>query len=222
MTFRDVGPSAEAAEGGDEESQPGQRTGKRPPRALGIALAVGALGAILDQGTKALATSQLQPGTRIPLIGDLLYLSLLSNPGAAFSIGSGTTWIFTVAGALAAAAVIGFAVRLRGIRWGLALGLILGGAVGNLFDRLLNPPSAGQGHVTDFIAYGDLFVGNIADVLLTVGVGLLCLLLTADNPANTTTGPDDATEQGDRAWMNRQLRNIDEAEHPGTPRRELP
>src|SRR3546814_3639277 len=80
-------------------------------------------------------------------------------------------------GGLAAAITVGFAVRLRGVRWGIALGLILGGAVGNLVDRIMNPPSFGQGHVTDFIAYGDLFVGNIADILVVSGVALLCLIM---------------------------------------------
>jgi Lipoprotein signal peptidase len=177
MTVRDTGRRAEAAEEGVEEPSSGHETGKRPPRALGIGIAVAASGLILDQGTKTLATTQLQPGTRVPLIGDLLGLSLVYNPGAAFSVGSGSTWIFTVVGVLAAAVVIGFAVRLRGIRWGIALGLILGGAVGNLIDRLVNQPSFGQGHVTDFIAYGDLFVGNVADVLVVVGVGLACVIL---------------------------------------------
>ncbi len=70
-----------------------------------------------------------------------------------------------------------FAIRLRGARWGLALGLVLGGAVGNLIDRIMNPPAFGRGHVTDFLAYGDLFVGNVADVFVVIGVGLVCLNL---------------------------------------------
>ena len=57
-----------------------------------------------------------------------------------------------------------------------------GGAVGNLVDRLLNPPSFGQGQVTDFLAYGDLFVGNVADVFVVAGVGLLCLILLPPGP----------------------------------------
>lgn len=117
------------------------------------------------------------PGTRTPLVGDLLGLSLVYNPGAAFSLGSGATWIFTLIGVLAAAVVVVFAARLRGARWGVALGLVLGGAVGNLVDRLLSPPSFGQGHVTDFLAYGDLFVGNVADVFVVAGVGLVCVNL---------------------------------------------
>ena len=79
-------------------------------------------------------------------------------------------------------AVVVFAARLRGLRWGLALGMVLGGAVGNLVDRLGNPPAIGQGHVTDFLAYGSLFVGNIADVFVVAGVGLVCLNLASPRP----------------------------------------
>lgn len=175
MIAQGAGSPAEAAAEGVEESLSGREIRKSSPRALGVALAVAALGLILDQVTKMLAIAQLTPGSSVPLVADVLSLLLVRNPGAAFSIGSGAAWVFTVIGVLAAAAMIGVAVRLRGIRWGVALGLILGGAVGNLADRLLKPPSFGQGHVTDFIAYGDLFIGNIADILVVGGV-LLCLI----------------------------------------------
>jgi signal peptidase II len=159
--------------------------GRVPWRALGAALVVAGLGVALDQGTKALAVSHLVPGDRLSLAGDLLGLSLVFNPGAAFSLGSGATWIFSIVGVLAVTVTIGFAARLRGLQWGLALGLVLGGAAGNLVDRLVNPPSFGQGHVTDFIAYGDLFVGNVADVLVVVGVALVCLLFVRSSPGDS-------------------------------------
>jgi signal peptidase II len=189
MTARNAGP-LEAAAGEVEESSSGHETRKRVPRAFGIALAVAAFGLILDQVTKMLAIAQLSPGSRVPLIADVLSLLLVRNPGAAFSIGSGAAWVFTVIGVLAAAAIIGVAVRLRGIRWGIALGLILGGAVGNLADRLVKPPSFGQGHVTDFIAYGDLFIGNIADILVVSGVVLLCRILVISGRQPKSQAPE--------------------------------
>lgn len=177
MTVQGSGLPAGADASAHEEASSGSNSSKMPRRGLGVAVIVAVLGLALDQGTKALAVAQLQPGIRVPVVGDLLALSLIYNPGAAFSIGSGATWVFTVVGVVAAAVTIGFAARLRGVRWGIALGLVLGGAAGNLGDRLVNPPSFGQGHVTDFIAYGDLFVGNVADILVVVGVALLCLNL---------------------------------------------
>lgn len=195
-----AGSPAKAAAEGVEESLSGREIRKSSPRALGVALAVAALGLILDQVTKMLAIAQLTPGSRVPLIADVLSLLLVRNPGAAFSIGSGAAWVFTVIGALAAAAIIGVAVRLRGIRWGIALGLILGGAVGNLADRLLKPPSFGQGHVTDFIAYGDLFIGNIADILVVGGV-LLCLIFVVSGRQLKPHAPEKVDST--RAWRDR-------------------
>src|SRR3546814_1165510 len=91
MTAPDTGRHAEAPTGTRDEPSPRRKTTKRPSRAVGIALAVAGLGLILDQGTKALATAQLPPDDRVPLIGDVLSLTLVYNPGAAFSLGSGTT-----------------------------------------------------------------------------------------------------------------------------------
>lgn len=187
MTASD--PAMRSEEASAERDTASSATRGTSRRALGVALAVAGLGVVLDQGTKAVAASNLPPGERTPLVGDLLGLSLIYNPGAAFSLGSGATWIFSVVGVIAAAATIVFAVRLRGVRWGIALGLILGGAVGNLIDRLVNPPSFGQGHVTDFIAYGDLFVGNVADILVVAGVAMLGLLLISAN-----SGDGEATQ----------------------------
>lgn len=200
MIAQGAGSPAEAAAEGVEESLSGREIRKSSPRALGVALAVAALGLILDQVTKMLAIAQLTPGSRVPLIADVLSLLLVRNPGAAFSIGSGAAWVFTVIGALAAAVMIGVAVRLRGIRWGIALGLILGGAVGNLADRLLKPPSFGQGHVTDFIAYGDLFIGNIADILVVGGV-LLCLIFVVSGRQLKPHAPEKVDST--RAWRDR-------------------
>lgn len=200
MIAQGAGSPAEAAAEGVEESLSGREIRKSSPRALGVALAVAALGLILDQVTKMLAIAQLTPGSRVPLIADVLSLLLVRNPGAAFSIGSGAAWVFTVIGALAAAAMIGVAVRLRGIRWGIALGLILGGAVGNLADRLVKPPSFGQGHVTDFIAYGDLFIGNIADILVVSGV-LLCLIFVVSGRQLKPHAPEKVDST--RAWRDR-------------------
>lgn len=164
------------------------RTGPRPQarRALGFTLVVAVLAVVLDQASKALAVAQLAPGERIPLVGDLFGLSLVYNPGAAFSLGSGATWIFTLVGALAAGSVVTFAARLRGARWSLALGLVLGGAAGNLADRLWNPPAFARGNVTDFLAYGDLVIGNIADVFVVLGVVLICLNLLRSGPHQAT------------------------------------
>ncbi|HAJ17552.1 MAG TPA: signal peptidase II, partial [Microbacterium sp.] len=80
---------------------------------------------------------------------------------------------------IAAAASVGLllaATRARTAGWAVVIGLIWGGAVGNLLDRLFAPPGFGVGHVTDFLAYGNLFIGNLADVIIGIGVGFGLLL----------------------------------------------
>ena len=165
-------------------------------RAVGIALVVAGAGILLDRGTKAIAEDSLRPGDRVPVLGDLLSLSLVYNPGAAFSLGAGSTWILTVLAVVAVVVAVVFAVRLRGVWWGVALGLILGGTVGNLLDRLVNPPSFGQGHVTDFIAYGDLFIGNVADILLVAGFAVTGLIVfTRSGPRGAGRADEDTKLQ---------------------------
>ncbi len=145
-------------------------------RLFAITLAAALVAVLLDQGTKALALTQLIETERIPLLGDLLGLQLAFNPGTIMSLGSDFTWVLTVVATAASIALIIAATRVRTIGWAVAVGLVLGGAVGNLLDRLLAPPGFGRGHVTDFLAYGNLFIGNLADIILGIGVGLGILL----------------------------------------------
>ena len=133
-----------------------------------VAIAVG----VVDQGTKAMALRQLSEQNRIPLLGDLLGLQLAFNPGTIMSLGSGSTWVFTVLASAATIALFFAARRAASVAWATAIGFVWGGAVGNLIDRLFAPPGFGYGHVTDFLAYGQLFIGNLADVAIGIGVGI--------------------------------------------------
>ncbi|WP_277951702.1 signal peptidase II, partial [Microbacterium lacticum] len=83
----------------------------------------------------------------------MLGLQLAFNPGALLSLGSGATWLLTLLGVAATAVLIIGATRARTTGWAAGIGLILGGAIGNLIDRLFAPPAFGRGHVTDFLAY---------------------------------------------------------------------
>ncbi|GAA3948587.1 signal peptidase II [Actinomadura viridis] len=130
---------------------------------------------LIDQASKAWAISALSDGRNITLIPDLLGLRLLYNPGAAFSIGAESTWVFTLATAVTVAGVLFVGRRLRSAAWTAALGGLLGGAASHLLDRLSREPGFGRGHVVDFIDYG-VFVGNIADIALTVTCAAIFLL----------------------------------------------
>jgi signal peptidase II len=141
---------------------------------IGLALLV----ILADQGSKLWAESNLVVGESTPVIGDIIRFQLIYNPGAAFSIGTGFTWIFTIIAGLAVIAIAYFAWRVTSRAWAILLGLLLGGAATHFGDRMFRAPSFGQGHVVDFIAYGNLFIGNVADIVI-VGCGVAGVILMA-------------------------------------------
>lgn len=147
----------------------------RPGAATWTGIGVVVAGVALDQATKAWALRSLRDGTWRPLLGDRLGLQLVGNAGAAFSLGRGSTWVFTV---VASAVCVGIAValpRLRRVGVALPVGLVGAGALGNLIDRLVREPGLGRGRVVDFINYNGWFVGNVADVCIVVGAAWLAL-----------------------------------------------
>ncbi|WP_020671805.1 signal peptidase II [Amycolatopsis nigrescens] len=152
-------------------------TGSGSPAAVrrwAVLLAVLVL--VVDQLTKLWAESALEDRAPIPVLGELLQFRLLYNSGAAFSIGRGSTWIFTIFAAAAVLWVGWLVVRVRSRGWAVALGLLLGGAATHLGDRLFRAPGFANGHVVDFIDYNGWFVGNIADIALTAGAVLVVVL----------------------------------------------
>jgi signal peptidase II len=174
MTGQVDGPASRTADA--SLSSAGPLSPHVRPRLFLLACAVAAGAVLIDQGTKALALAELSEQDRIPLLGDWLGLQLAFNPGTVMSLGSGFTWLLTLIAAAATVALLVAAVRARTAGWAAVIGLLWGGAVGNLLDRLFAPPGFGRGHVTDFLAYGDLFIGNLADVILGIGVALGLLL----------------------------------------------
>ena len=132
---------------------------------LGIVTAV----ATVDQLVKSLLVTILTPGHAYTIIpGFRLYL--IRNSGAAFSMGSSATILFTVIQAVAVIAVLVWAPRMK-TRWEtLAFGLIGGGALGNLLDRLIRSPGFGVSHIVEFIKVGHFAIFNVADSAITIGV----------------------------------------------------
>jgi signal peptidase II len=149
---------------------------------------------VLDQIVKHLSTEHLTEGRPVRILGGLIYLSLLRNGGAAFSLGRGYTWIFPLITLVVIAWIIWMSRRLRSVPWAISLGLVLGGAVGNLADRLFRAPGPFEGHVVDMISlfapYGQGFaVFNIADSCLSVGVVLAVLLELTGRQRDGTRAP---------------------------------
>ena len=128
-----------------------------------------------DRVTKVWAEGNLEFGRPEEVIGSLLQFNLVYNPGAAFSILTDATWVFTVFATCFTIFVISFAHRIETLPWKIAAGMGLGGAVGNLIDRMINPPAVGQGHVIDFIMIPYWPIFNIADSSMTLAVVLIML-----------------------------------------------
>ena len=134
---------------------------------------------LVDQLSKWWAVAALADGRRFPVIGQLIQFVLVYNPGAAFSIGTGSTWVFAILAAVAVAVIGWLAWRVGSKRWSVALGFLLGGAATHLGDRLFRAPGFGRGHVVDFIDYAGLFIGNFADIAIFTGVVMLAVLTLA-------------------------------------------
>lgn len=134
---------------------------------------------ILDQVSKLVIVAQLADRAPIRLLWGLVTITYTRNSGAAFSLGTGFTVIFTAVAAAVTVVIIRTARRLSSIGWAVALGGLLGGAIGNLVDRLLRAPGPGRGHVVDWIQVPHFAVFNLADSAIScsaVGMVLLSLL----------------------------------------------
>lgn len=158
-------------------------------------LLVAAGGLLLDFLTKQWALATLSDGVRRPILGDLLGLRLIFNPGAAFSFGSGSTWLFSIVAIVVIVVILRSARSLASRAWALTLGLLLAGALGNLADRLFRAPGFGRGHVVDFIDYR-VFIGNVADIYIVLAaIIMVYLTLRGVEPSGSRaerTGADDA------------------------------
>jgi signal peptidase II len=145
-------------------------------RRIAILLTVAAIVYALDVVTKLLVVAKLTPGQPVHVIGTFLQLDYTRNSGAAFSIGWGYTAIFSLIAIGVVLVIIRLARRLYSAPWAFALGLLLGGAIGNLTDRIVRAPGPFRGWVVDFIQFPHFAIFNLADSAITCG-GVLMVLL---------------------------------------------
>lgn len=144
---------------------------------LGLAAAVAVVGYALDQVTKWLVQANMELGESIEVLPPVLSWHYILNPGAAFSIGTSVTWIFTIVQAAVVLYVLFILRRVGSKVWAAGLGGLLAGAAGNLTDRLFREPSFGMGHVVDFIALPNFAIFNIADSLVVCSMAVICVLI---------------------------------------------
>ncbi|MEZ0366491.1 signal peptidase II [Mycobacterium sp. pUA109] len=150
--------------------------GPAPRRQLRLLLSVAAVVLSLDIVTKVLAVKLLTPGQPVSIIGDTVTWTLVRNSGAAFSMATSYTWVLTVIASAVVGGIFWMGRRLVSPWWAIGLGMILGGAMGNLVDRFFRSPGPLRGHVVDFLSIGWWPVFNVADPSVVGGAILLVAL----------------------------------------------
>jgi signal peptidase II len=196
-----------------------------PPRRLRLLLSVAAVGLVLDAVTKMLAVKLLTPGRPVSIVGDTVTWTLVRNSGAAFSMATGYTWLLTVIATGVAAGIFWMGRRLVSPWWAIGLGMILGGAMGNLVDRFFRSPGPLRGHVVDFLSIGWWPVFNVADPSVVGGAALLVALsvfgfdfdsvdrrktpdVSANEPAEDVDGDEPQDDSADSSRQQRRSGGI--------------
>jgi signal peptidase II len=208
-----------------------------PRRLLYLALVLVAVPVyVADQLAKAWAAANLQPGRPQDLVGSVLQLNLTRNSGAAFSIATGATWILTAIAGAVVLFILVSARRLGSRGWALAMGLLLGGALGNLTDRMFRAPGPGRGEVVDFLQLPHYPIFNLADSAIVSAAVIIAVLAfrgigidgarvsgKAPNPGKAPdpgeeTGPGKAPDPGRAADPRKDAENLpDEDLRPQHP-----
>ncbi len=153
---------------------------------------------VADVVSKAIVVARMPGHAPIRLLGGLLTITLTRNAGAAFSIGTSMTIVFTAIAVGVIVYILRTARNLRSIGWAITLGMLLGGAAGNLLDRIFRAPAPFQGHVVDWIELPHWPVFNLADSSIVCAGVLVALLAlrgirldgTRPIPEASSTQPD--------------------------------
>ncbi|WP_162801482.1 signal peptidase II [Brachybacterium saurashtrense] len=188
--------ATESASAGPAGSGARRRLSRRAVLATIAALAL--VLAVIDQVTKNWAVANLPLLEPQPFLGEVLQLTLLYNSGAAWGMGSEITPVVTCLQIAIVLGVIVFAVRaVRSPWYALALGLVMGGALGNIHDRLLRAPSPFHGEVVDFLELPRWPVFNVADMGVVAGALLIVLLGLLGVAADPAEGEEQAAQEGE-------------------------
>jgi signal peptidase II len=145
---------------------------------------------VLDLATKLWAVSTLSDRSNIKVIGDFLQLTLVRNPGAAFSVAEGATVFLTLFGFLVMAVIFYYSTRITSRGWSVVLGLAMGGILGNLVDRIFREPAVFRGHVIDWLQIPNWPVFNIADTAIVAAAAISMILSLRNIPPVTRVKSD--------------------------------
>lgn len=145
-----------------------------PLIAITFCLAIAIL--LLDQIGKLIAVAVLEGQPPIQIVGEFFQLNFVRNPGAAFSIGTGMTIVFSLVACAVVVVIVRSASKLGSLGWALALGGLLGGALGNLTDRVFRSPGLFRGHVVDYLQLPPFGIFNIADIAISLSAVAIVIL----------------------------------------------
>jgi len=145
---------------------------------------------VLDLATKLWAVSTLSDRSNVKVLGDFFQLTLVRNPGAAFSIAEGATIFLTLFGFFVLAIIFYYSVKITSKGWSVVLGLAMGGILGNLVDRIFREPGVLRGHVIDWLQVPNFPVFNIADSAIVIAAGVSMLLSLRNIPPITRVKSD--------------------------------
>ena len=162
---------------------------------MGVLLTVALVVLALDLTTKLIAVAQLNNREPVDVIDGILSLRLVRNPGAAFGVAQGLTIALTVIAVVVVLVILRIAQRLRSRSWAVGLGMVLGGAIGNLVDRIFREPALFRGHVVDFLELPNWPVFNLADAAIVSG-GVLLVLLSVRGTTYDGARPGSAERNG--------------------------
>ncbi|HEV7629325.1 MAG TPA: signal peptidase II [Streptomyces sp.] len=174
---RTIGTPDETTEEPADSFGDGEQSATGGRRRIAVLVTVAALAFALDLITKLIAVAALEHHAPIQVIGTVLQLDVVRNRGAAFGIGEALTLVLTAIAAVVIVVIARIARKLYSTPWAIALGLLLGGAFGNLTDRVFRSPGVFQGAVVDFIAPTHFAVFNLADSAIVCG-GILIVILS--------------------------------------------
>jgi signal peptidase II len=163
-----VGPAPDLS-ASDDTSAPKRRR-------VGVLVSTALTALALDIISKVTVVAQFS-GRSVRLLGGFLTLLVSRNPGAAFSIGTSMTVVFSVIAIGVIIVILRTSRRIRSIPWAVTLGLLLGGATGNLTDRIFRYPGLFRGYVVDWIEVPHWPIFNLADSAIVCG-GILAVLLS--------------------------------------------
>ncbi|MGW0839326.1 signal peptidase II [Streptomyces sp. NPDC002787] len=172
-----AGADPEQSDGENGAAEADAAARPRGKRRIAVLFGVAALAYALDLISKMIVVAKLEHHEPIEIIGDWLKFEAIRNAGAAFGFGEAFTIIFTMIATIVIVVIARLARKLYSLPWAIALGLLLGGALGNLTDRIFRSPGVFEGAVVDFIAPKGFAVFNLADSAIVCG-GILIVLLS--------------------------------------------